>query len=379
MPVINRGIEGLPLHEARPAPASIFPDEHIIVAQPSPSEVNPSFLGPVLFMKSAIVDLTEGTVTLPLYPGKLASGENVWSILTDISDERLASLHGVNFSPKMVYGAGANQAIRTGNIVDGVFHFDCGKVDFSGKHTVTPGTASPFPPLKAVPGAVGDDDYSPLVCFSGVDAVFNMPMIAFDVSESKLQKMSDTRKVDHRLVHDRVVRINPAEGTVTLSMTLGYTFGKPLFYISTDVNDAETAALESATYAPALKNIPFSLEDAHPGETAERLYAIVNGPTGSNHPFRQGLNSALSDAGNHGPLNVFGGVPTINLDYSPLWRMFPVQWEESAIAKGYRTKLTNAFDIENAGERKIVSSYIDGGPLRASGIIINCPVVYRIN
>ncbi len=206
-----------------------------------------------------------------------------------------------------------------------------------------------------------------------------MPMIAFDVSESKLQKMSDTRKVDHRLVHDRVVRINPAEGTVTLSMTLGYTFGKPLFYISTDVNDAETAALESATYAPALKNIPFSLEDAHPGETAERLYAIVNGPTGSNHPFRQGLNSALSDAGNHGPLNVFGGVPTINLDYSPLWRMFPVQWEESAIAKGYRTKLTNAFDIENAGERKIVSSYIDGGPLRASGIIINCPVVYRIN
>ena len=102
--VINRGIEGKPLHEARPAPKSIFPDEHIVVAQPSPSEVNPSFLGPVLLMKSALVDLEAGTMTLPLRRGQLASGEAVWSILTDVSDENLANLHGVNYSAKMAYG-----------------------------------------------------------------------------------------------------------------------------------------------------------------------------------------------------------------------------------------------------------------------------------
>ena len=46
--IIVRGIEGKPLQEARPAPAFLKPDVNIIVAQPAPSDVNPSFLGPVL-------------------------------------------------------------------------------------------------------------------------------------------------------------------------------------------------------------------------------------------------------------------------------------------------------------------------------------------
>ena len=102
--VVSRGEEGAPLHEARPAPASIYPDEHIIVAQPSPSEVNPSFLGPVLLMKSAHIDLEKGTMTVPLRAGRLASGETVWSVLTDVTDENLANLHGVNYSAKLAYG-----------------------------------------------------------------------------------------------------------------------------------------------------------------------------------------------------------------------------------------------------------------------------------
>ncbi|WP_066531147.1 hypothetical protein [Erythrobacter sp. CCH5-A1] len=46
--VVVRGKEGKPLDEVREAPASIANDLKTIVAQPSPSEVNPSFLGPVL-------------------------------------------------------------------------------------------------------------------------------------------------------------------------------------------------------------------------------------------------------------------------------------------------------------------------------------------
>src|SRR5262249_28916465 len=49
--IIVRGIEGKPLHEARPAPAFLKPDVNIIVAQPAPSDFNPSFLGPVLLMR----------------------------------------------------------------------------------------------------------------------------------------------------------------------------------------------------------------------------------------------------------------------------------------------------------------------------------------
>ena len=104
----------------------------------------------------------------------------------------------------------------------------------------------------------------------------------------------------------------------------------------------------------------------------------MNGPTGIDNPFRQGLDSALSDKGSHGPLNVLGGIPTINLDYSPLWRLFPVKWTAEAIEKGYRTKMTDAIVIEDAGERGILES-IAGGKPKPVGFIVNCPVVYRIN
>ena len=40
--VINRGQEGPPLSEIRPAPKSIYPDQEVITAQPSPSEVDPA-------------------------------------------------------------------------------------------------------------------------------------------------------------------------------------------------------------------------------------------------------------------------------------------------------------------------------------------------
>ena len=111
----------------------IYPDEHLIVAQPSPSEVNPSFLGPVLLMKSAMVDLEAGTATLPLREGQLASGEKVWSILTDVTDENLANLHGVNYSAKMAYGITGKGARKGKFEKDGSFTFETGKVDFSPK------------------------------------------------------------------------------------------------------------------------------------------------------------------------------------------------------------------------------------------------------
>jgi hypothetical protein len=378
--VINRGVEGKPLHEARPAPASIFPDEHIIVAQPSPSEVNSSFLGPVLLMKSAIVDLEAGTMTLPLREGQLASGEKVWSILTDVSDENLANLHGVNYSAKMAYGITGKGARKGRFEKDGSFTFESGKIDFSPKRKVDPGAAPNFfPPKTFQPGSVGDADYSPLVQLDNAkSAVFNMPAVAFNVSADELNVMCDG-KPNHDKVHDKVVKICPRDGTVTLSMTLGYTFSKPIFYLSTESNNPLVATLEGATLAPALDELPFALEDAAPGESAERIYVFANGPTGKENPFRQGVNSALSDGG-HGPLNVLGGIPTINLDYSPIWRLFPVKWTDAAIKAGYRTKLTGAIDIENAGAKGIVETIAEGGgPPKAVGFLVNCPVVYRIN
>lgn len=376
--VINRGIEASPYHEARPAPAFLQPDVKIVVGQPSPSEINSSFLGPVLLMKSAQVDLVKGTAKLPLHKGKLASGETVWFIITDATDENLSNLHGVNYSPKLAYGfTGRNQRAATIS-KDGTWVFNRGKVDFRPKLSITPGPANaPFPPKAAQPGSVGDNSYTPLVKVTNAtkDVLFNAPMVAFNQTEEQLNAFCNGN-ANHDLVHDKVAAICPREGTVTLDLTIGFTFSKPILYLSTEANDPAVATLETATYAPAMEDLPFAHEDALPGESAERIYVFVNGATGLNNPHRQGLYSALTDG--RGPLNVLGGIPTINLDYSPMWRIFPAVWTEEAIKKGYRARMSDAIHIEDMGAKGYIRS-LDGGNLRAVGFIVNCPVVYRVN
>ena len=376
--VVVRGIEGKPLQEVRPAPTFLKPDVNIVVAQPSPSEVNSAFLGPVLLMKQAQVNLEKGIATLPLRKGKLRSGELVWFVVTDTTDENLANLHGLVYSPKLAYGLTGKGSREATIERDGTFTFEAGKVDFSPDRSVTPGSAPNFFPPKAYkPGSVGDASYSPLVHVKNAakDVLFNAPMLAFNVSEEKLNEFCDGNP-DHKLLHDKVVAICPRDGTVTLALTIGFTFSKPILYLSTEANDPLVATLEDATYAKALEDLTFALEDASPGESAERIYVFANGPTGLENPQRQGLDSALSDG--RGPLNVLGGIPTINLDYSPMWRLFPAKWTSAAIQHGYRSRLTDAIHIEDMASKGLIKS-IDDGDLRAVGFIVNCPVVYRVN
>jgi hypothetical protein len=375
--VVVRGKEGKPLDEIREAPASISGDLKTIVAQPSPSEIDPRLLGPVVLLKSAHIDLEKGTATLPLRKGKLQDGTPVWFIITDTTDENLSNLHGVNYAPKMAYaltGKGTRKAVIG---KDGVFTFDTGSVDFKPVLGVTPGPANaPFPPAKFQPGSVGDATYTPMVYVenSAKSVILNAPVLS-QATEAELNTMC-AGKVDKSKVHDKVVSICPRDGTVTLSMTLGFTFDKPIQYLSTEANNPLVAALENATFAPALEDLPFALEDASPGESAERIVVVVNGPTGKDNPHRQGLVSALSGEG--GPLNILGGIPTINLDYSPMWRLFPAVWTEEAIQKGYRYRMTSALQAAEMSHRGFLKS-LDGGDFRAVGFIVNCPVVYRIN
>jgi hypothetical protein len=375
---VVRGVEGPPLSEIRPAPDFLKPDLDIITAQPSPSEINPAFLGPVLLMKQAQVDLEKGTARVPLRKGRLSSGELVWFILTDTTDSNLADLHGLVYSPKLAYAL-TGKAAREATIErDGTFVFGAGKVDFALERSVTPGAAPDFfPPKASQPGSVADADYSPLVHVrdAAKDVLFNAPMLAFDVGEDKLNEFCDGN-ADHGILQDKVLAICPRDGYVTLALTLGFTFSKPVLYLSTEANDPLVATLEGATYAPALKDLPFALEDASPGESAERIYVFANGPTGLDNPQRQGLDSALSDG--RGPLNVLGGIPTINLDYSPMWRLFPSKWTSQAIERGYRARMTDAIAIEDMASKGFITG-LDDGALRPVGFIVNCPVVYRIN
>jgi hypothetical protein len=302
--------------------------------------VKPEFLGPVVLMKSAHIDLKRGTATLPLRKGRLKDGTTVWFIITDTTDENLSNLHGVNYAPKLAYALVDNVTRHATIEKDGTMVFSGGSVDFRPVLSVVPGPANaPFPPKSFSPGSVGDAEYTPTVYIdtAGKGVIFNAPVVS-QASEAELNAMCDG-KVDYSKVHDKVVAICPRDETVTLKLTLGFTFDKPIYYLSTEANNPLVAALGTATYSPALSEVPFALEDASPGEPAERIVVVVNGPTGLDNPRRQGLVSALSDGGGRGPLNVLGGIPTINLDYSPYWLLFPAVWTVEAIQKGYRYRI----------------------------------------
>ena len=108
----------------------------------------------------------------------------------------------------------------------------------------------------------------------------------------------------------------PKAGTVTLNPS-AFSFGRPLLYVSTEASIPLAAALTGGTYAPRMASLPIGGDDSF-ASPVERLFIAVNGPSepGCDNPRRQGLFVALTDG--FRPNNVFGGIPTIALDYSPM-------------------------------------------------------------
>jgi hypothetical protein len=333
--------------EITPAPPSIGADIPLTYFGPAPSTTQKELVGPLQLLRSGTIDMNESTITLPLYQGHIrGSGERVWYILTDTTDKGNADALGLNWSPKLAYSApGARVATLLSNAT---LEFHSGTVDFSPEHSVTPGNSSnPFPPSEAQPGSIGDNDYSPLVLVENAGG--------------------------YSLVHDKVVRICPSEGTVTISLTSGFSFARPVLYLSTEASAPLAAALERATLAPKLVNIATGGDDSA-FSAVERIFSFANGPTGQDNPQRQGLNSALMGEGS--PLNVLGGIPTIATDYSPLWDLNLGVWTQEAIDNGYRSRLTEEFAILGFAEEEWITG-LGGGEYGSVGMVINCPIVFR--
>ncbi len=279
-------------------------------------------------------------VTLPLYEGRLKDGRKVWYVLTDTSDEGNARALGLNYSAKLIYADGG-KAVRTGRLEKGTLVFDSGAVDFSPAMSLTPGAPKAFPPKAFQPGSIGDANYSPLVKIVNAGGhIYNAPVIAFDVDASRISFPNGN--VDHKVLHDKVVRIDPSKSQVTFKLTAGFSFGRPVMYLSFDANNPLAATLEESTLSPGMNDIQVGGDDGA-FSAVERLFVFTNGPTGKGNPQRQGLNSAISDGG--GPLNVFGGVPTIAGDYSPMWDLNLWTWTDEARNKNYGSRMTEEFSI----------------------------------
>ena len=364
--------------DVQPAPPSIGADVPLTYFGPAPSTVNPNLVGPKQLLNSGKVDTDKGTITLPLYRGKLGDGRNVWYVLTDTDDKGNADALGLNYSAKLTYSAVGRAARNAVLGKDGLLTFRSGTVDFSPEVKVVPGTGpNTFPPTTFEPGAVGDANYTPLIkVINAGNHIYNAPIVSFGTSADDLSKFC-TATPDFSLVHDKVVNICPSEngngGTVTLKLTSGFSFAKPVLYLSLDASDALPAAMESVTLAPALKDITVGGDDSA-FSSIERLFAVTNGPTGKGNPQRQGFNSALSNEGS--PLNVLGGIPTVATDYSPLWDLNVATWTKDAVDKNYRSRVIEEFQILGLAEQGFLTKP-DGTPFGSSGFIVNCPIVWR--
>ena len=362
--------------DIKPAPPSIGADIPVTYFGPAPSSVQKELVGPVQLLKSGEIDENKGTITLPLYKGQTKDGKSVWYVITDTNDKGNADALGLNYSAKLTYtsvGKGARTAKLEKN---GTLTFDSGTVNFAPEHVVKPGPkTNPFPPTEFKPGSVGDANYTPLVRVTNAGGfIYNAPVIAFGVSAEQINFCK--KSPDYKLVHDKVISICPEGngGTVTLALTPGFSFAKPVLYLSLDANHPLPAAMEAVTLAPGLNDIPVGRDDsAFSG--VERLFAMVNGPTGSDNPQRQGFNSALLGEG-PGPLNVLGGIPTVATDYSPMWDLNVGEWTKAAIDKGYRSRVIEEFQVLGLVERGWITGP-GGKKFGSTGFIVNCPIVKR--
>jgi hypothetical protein len=357
---------------------------------PAPDSLtDPELAGPVQLLRSGKFDIPiesltgvnipngdpRGTITLPLFKGavKTPSGlRPAWYIILDAGDPAEAERLGVNFSKKLRNaGDAARPATRQ---ADGTFLFESGIVDFSPDHVVVPGSEDrPFPPRVARPGSVGDANYSPLVNVDGI--VYDAPVIAAAVDDALINFPSGNP--NYALVHDQVIAIDPANRTVTLNLINGFSFGKPVLYISTESSDPTVSAIEANTFAPRMRLLEVGIDDI-PRSAVERIFIATNGASegGCNNPQRQGLSAALLDG--HRPNNTFGGVPTIASDYSPVWDANLYEWTEDAIEKGYRGLLTEEFRILKLARDGYITGP-NGAPFGSAGPVIVCGVAARLN
>jgi len=375
-PAFSQEGPGCALNPASPSIGADIPETYF---RPAPSTAQKELIGPLQLLTAGRLDQRAGTITLPLYRARVRSGNRtVWYVLTDTTDQGNAIGLGLNFAPKLNYAAVSSRAVRTGTLTkDSILEFEAGMVDFTPERRVVPGPASrPFPPAVAEPGSVGDNDYSPLVRITNAGGhIYDAPIVA---AGEPSQLVNTDRTPNYRFVHDAVVslNVNPNNvfgSTVTLRLVPGFSFARPVLYLSLDTSNSMVSALEGNTFAPGLEDIDVGNDDAA-FSAVERIFVTINGPTGCGNPQRQGLNSALMDG--RGPFNVLGGIPTVATDYSPLWDMNLGEWTQSAIDQGFRSRVSEEFQILALAEGGFITGP-NGARYGSIGVIVNCPIVFR--
>jgi hypothetical protein len=284
-------------------------------------------------------------VVLPLQAGA-AADVPAWFVLLETSDAEDARRRGILHVPRLAELRGT-AAVQRGRFEGDRLLVESG-VDFAPERRVVAGAADAFPPSSAAPGAVGRDGYSPFVEFpDGI--VRNVPLVADAAGQA-----------------DRVTLINRVQGWVSMRVTRGYASGRTVWYVSTDVSDPMVAAIEGATYAPAIAK-------ASAGVGSADLVAFVNGPrTAEDAAERHGMQSAMAAEGD--PLNILAALPT-EAGYAPLWNLQMAMWSPRAVADRQRERLLGLNEVRARIADGLAAGMGPNGALANTGALVNCPVV----
>jgi hypothetical protein len=122
-------------------------------------------------------------------------------------------------------------------------------------HRATCNAPNSFPPKALQPGSIGNKDYTPLARIENAgNHIYNAPIIAFDVNAKQLNSFCNGN-ADYSLVYDKVVKICPEQGTVTIKLTPGFSFARPVLYLSMDASNPLAASMENATFSIKLGSI----------------------------------------------------------------------------------------------------------------------------
>ena len=169
--------------------------------------------------------------------------------------------------------------------------------------------------------------------------------------------------------------LDPGAYTVTIQLINGFSFGRPVWYMSMDSSDPTVAAIEHATYAPLMKNLPLGGDDSF-NSPIERIFIADNGEEHCKSPRRQGLYATLTDG--FRPNNTVGGIPTLALDYSPAWDITLYDWTPLSVSKGYRQQLREEFQILTMAQDGLITGF-GGAPFGSFGVVNNCPIALRLD
>jgi hypothetical protein len=260
-----------------------------------------------------------------------------------------------------------------------------GVPDFTPTRVLTPGPNG-FPPAAAMPGAVGDKQYSPFIRIEGSSTIYNAPIVA--VGDGPFDFTTHTNTADRVLAMDTRQDDDGPEATMLLAH--GFDSGQPIVYLSTEASDPGAAALERATYVPLLNRAPFVSGDDNLGSARERIFVFINGQTGAQNPNGQGLqyltkngsinvDATLANAPSLGsPLNVQGDFPSLDDPrhanaYSPLWDVQLSQWSDATISQGANKRQMDENQILNLVGKNAITG--PGGAPYGGVFVVNCPPV----